>query len=30
VAVASKSGSLEGIQADAGIVYVPGRPYVFA
>jgi beta-lactamase class A len=27
---ASKSGSLEGIQADAGIVYVPGRPYVFA
>lgn len=30
IAVASKSGSLEGIQADAGIVYVPGRPYVFA
>jgi beta-lactamase class A len=30
VAVASKSGSLDGIQADAGIVYVPGRPYVFA
>jgi beta-lactamase class A len=30
VPVASKSGSLEGIQADAGIVYVPGRPYVFA
>lgn len=28
VRVASKSGSLEGIQADAGIVYVPGRPYV--
>jgi beta-lactamase class A len=29
VAAASKSGSLDGIQADAGIVYVPGRPYVF-
>lgn len=28
VRVASKSGSLEGIQADAGIVYVVGRPYV--
>lgn len=28
VRVASKSGSLEGIQADAGIVYVTGRPYV--
>jgi beta-lactamase class A len=30
VAAASKSGSLDGIQADAGIVYLPGRPYVFA
>jgi beta-lactamase class A len=29
VRVASKSGSLEGIQADAGIVYVADRPYVF-
>jgi len=29
IAVASKSGELEGVRADAGIVYVPGRPYVF-
>jgi beta-lactamase class A len=29
VTVASKSGELEGVRADAGIVYVPGRPYVF-
>lgn len=29
VAIASKSGELEGVRADAGIVYVPGRPYVF-
>lgn len=29
VVVASKSGDLEGVRADAGIVYVPGRPYVF-
>jgi beta-lactamase class A len=29
VAVASKSGELEGVRADAGIVYLPGRPYVF-
>jgi len=29
VAIASKSGALEGVRADAGIVYVPGRPYVF-
>jgi beta-lactamase class A len=29
VVVASKSGELEGVRADAGIVYVPGRPYVF-
>jgi beta-lactamase class A len=29
VPVASKSGELEGVRADAGIVYVPGRPYVF-
>jgi beta-lactamase class A len=28
VQVASKSGTLEGIQADAGIVYLAGRPYV--
>ncbi len=29
VAIASKDGDLEGVRADAGIVYVPGRPYVF-
>ncbi len=29
VAVASKSGELEGVRVDAGIVYVPGRPYIF-
>jgi beta-lactamase class A len=29
VVVASKSGELEGVRADAGIVYVPARPYVF-
>lgn len=29
IVVASKSGALEGVRADAGIVYVPGRPYVF-
>lgn len=29
VAVASKSGDLEGVRADAGIVEVPNRPYVF-
>lgn len=29
VVVASKSGDLDGVRADAGIVYVPGRPYVF-
>jgi beta-lactamase class A len=29
VPVASKSGELEGVRADAGIVYVPERPYVF-
>ena len=29
VAAASKSGSLDGVRADAGIVYAPGRPYVF-
>jgi beta-lactamase class A len=29
VRVASKSGTLEGIQVDAGIVYVADRPYVF-
>jgi beta-lactamase class A len=30
VVVASKSGDLEGVRADAGIVEVPNRPYVFA
>lgn len=30
VAVASKSGELEGVRADAGIVYVERRPYAFA
>jgi beta-lactamase class A len=29
VVVASKSGELEGVRADAGVVYLPGRPYVF-
>jgi beta-lactamase class A len=29
VVVASKSGELEGVRADAGIVEVPNRPYVF-
>ena len=29
VAVANKTGTLEGVAADAGIVYLPGRPYVF-
>ena len=29
VAVANKPGTLEGVEADAGIVYVLGRPYVF-
>ena len=29
IAVASKSGELEGVRADAGIVYVAERPYVF-
>lgn len=27
--MASKSGDLDGVRVDAGIVYVPGRPYVF-
>ncbi|MBA3887612.1 MAG: serine hydrolase [Acidobacteria bacterium] len=30
VPVASKSGSLDGVQVDAGIVSLPGRPYVFS
>jgi beta-lactamase class A len=30
VPVASKSGSLDGIQADAGIVYLDNRPYIFS
>jgi len=29
VPIASKDGDLDGVRADAGIVYVPGRPYVF-
>jgi beta-lactamase class A len=29
VTVASKPGDLDAVRADAGIVYVPGRPYVF-
>jgi beta-lactamase class A len=29
IPVASKSGSLDGVQVDAGIVSLPGRPYVF-
>ena len=29
VLIASKNGELEGVRADAGVVYVPGRPYVF-
>ncbi len=29
IEIASKPGELEGVRADAGIVYVPGRPYVF-
>jgi len=28
VLIASKDGDLDGVRADAGIVYVPGRPYV--
>jgi beta-lactamase class A len=30
VAVANKPGTLEGVEVDAGIVDVPGRPYVIA
>lgn len=29
VPVASKPGDLDGVRADAGTVYLPGRPYVF-
>jgi beta-lactamase class A len=29
VPVASKSGDLDGVRADAGIVYLEGRPYLF-
>jgi beta-lactamase class A len=29
VRVADKTGTLDGVEADAGIVYVPGRPFVF-
>ena len=29
IPIASKDGDLEGVRADAGIVYVSGRPYVF-
>ena len=30
VAIASKSGELEGVRADAGVVAAHGRPYIFA
>jgi beta-lactamase class A len=30
VAVANKPGSLDGVEVDAGIVYVQGRPYILA
>jgi beta-lactamase class A len=30
VRVANKPGTLEGVEVDAGIVYLPGRPYIFA
>ena len=30
VPVANKTGTLDGVEADAGIVYLAGRPYVFA
>jgi beta-lactamase class A len=30
VPVANKPGELEGVRVDAGIVFVPNRPYVFA
>ncbi len=30
VEVADKSGTLDGVESDAGIVYLPGRPYIFA
>ena len=29
-AVANKPGTLEGVEVDAGIVYVQGRPYVLS
>ncbi|MEO6213856.1 MAG: serine hydrolase [Vicinamibacterales bacterium] len=29
VDVANKPGMLDGVEADAGIVYLPGRPYIF-
>jgi beta-lactamase class A len=29
VETASKPGDLDGVRVDAGLVYVPGRPYVF-
>ena len=29
VPVANKTGTLDGVEADAGIVYLAGRPYVF-
>lgn len=29
VPVANKTGTLDGVEADAGIVYLSGRPYVF-
>ncbi len=30
IPVAHKTGGLEGVRADVGIVLVPGRPYIFA
>ena len=30
IPIASKSGTLEAVHVDAGVVYLPGRPYVFS
>lgn len=30
IAVANKPGTLEGVEVDAGIVYLPGRPYILS
>jgi beta-lactamase class A len=29
IAVANKPGDIDGVRCDAGIVYLPGRPYIF-